>query len=140
MCREDGRPGRDGASDDGEPLRAAAEALRMLNAALDFLNGDFLAGPGGAGLDSAGLDACDLGCVLESLGRLSAKFAAARAAILARFDAARGHDADGYGSSAAWLAAKGRTTRAKLRAADLAIGQDREQERLELVVGPVHLI
>src|SRR5258708_14167975 len=87
MCREDGRPGRDGASDDGEPLRAAAEALRMLNAALDFLNGDFLAGPGGAGLDSAGLDACDLGCVLESLGRLSAKFAAARAAILARFDA-----------------------------------------------------
>jgi hypothetical protein len=83
----------------------------MMDAALDFLNGDYLNGPGGAGLDSAGLEAADLGGVLESLGGLSAKFAAARAAILARFDAGRGHDADGYGSSAAWLAARGRTTR-----------------------------
>ena len=83
----------------------------MMDAALDFLNGEFLAGPGGSGLDSAGLAGADLGGVLESLGRLSGKLAAARAAILARFDAARGHDADGYGSSAAWLAAKGRTTR-----------------------------
>ena len=49
--------------------------------------------------------------MLESLGGLSGKFAAARAAVLARFDAARGHDADGYGSSAGWLAARGRTTR-----------------------------
>ena len=83
----------------------------MMGAALDFLNGDFLAGPGGSGLDSAGLAAAELGGVLESLGSLSAKFAAARAAILARFDAQRGHDGDGYGSSASWLAAKGRTTR-----------------------------
>ena len=49
--------------------------------------------------------------MLEALGGLSGKLAAARAAVLARFDAARGHDGDGYGSSAAWLAAKGRTTR-----------------------------
>jgi hypothetical protein len=61
--------------------------------------------------------------VLESLGGLSAKFAAARSAILARFDAARGHDADGYGSSAAWLAAKGRTTR---RAANAEVRRMRQ--------------
>ena len=83
----------------------------MMDAALDFLNGDFLTGPDGCGLDSAGLAGADLGGVLEALGGLSGKLAAARAAVLAKFDAARGHDADGYGSSAAWLAAKGRTTR-----------------------------
>jgi hypothetical protein len=84
----------------GETLSVAA-ALRVIDAALDYLNG-----PGVRDIEAAGL-----GDVLESLGGLSAKFAAARAVILARFDAARGHDADGYGSSAAWLAAKGRTTR-----------------------------
>jgi hypothetical protein len=83
----------------------------MMDAALDFLNGDFLNGPGGSGLDSAALAAAGLGGVLESLGGLSAKFAAARAAVLARFEAAQGHRADGYGSAAAWLAAKSRTTR-----------------------------
>ena len=51
------------------------------------------------------------GGVLESMGGISAKLAAARSAILAKFDAARGHDADGYGSSAAWLAAKNKVTR-----------------------------
>src|SRR5260221_10729084 len=118
MCAEGVWPGPDGASIGGgppgtgsEPPGTAAEALAMMDAALDFLNGDFLAGPGGAGLDSAGLAAADLGGVLESLGALSGKFAAARAAVLARFDAARGHDGDGYGSSASWLAARGRTTR-----------------------------
>ena len=87
----------------------------MMDAALDFLNGEFLAGPGGAGPDAAGwiggLAGCDLGGVLESLGGLASKLAAARSAVLARFDAVRGHDGDGYGSSASWLAAKGRTTR-----------------------------
>jgi hypothetical protein len=83
----------------------------MMEVALDFLNGDFLAGPGGAGLDGGGLEAAGLGDVLESLGTLGAKLAAARAAALSRFDAVRGHDGDGYGSSAAWLAAKGRITR-----------------------------
>ena len=95
----------------------------MMGAALDFLNGDFLAGPGGSGLDSAGLEAADLGGVLESLGGLSAKLAAARSAVLSRFDAARGHDGDGYGSSAAWLAAKGRTTR---RAANAEVRRMRQ--------------
>jgi hypothetical protein len=114
MCAEGSWPG-------GGSPGTAAGALGMMDAALDFLNGDYLNGPcgtglGSTGLDSAGLDlaglaGADLGGVLESLGVLSGKFAAARAAILARFDATRGHDSDGYASSASWLAAKGRTTR-----------------------------
>jgi hypothetical protein len=84
----------------GEALSVAA-ALRVMDAALDYLNG-----PGVRGIEAAAL-----GEVLESLAGLGGKFAAARAAVLARFDAERGHVADGYGSSAAWLAAKGRTTR-----------------------------
>jgi hypothetical protein len=102
--------GFDGASGGGGRPQTAAEALAMMEAALDFLNEDLLAGPGG-GLDGAGLEAVSLGSVLESLGTLGAKLAAARAAVLSRFDAVRGHDGDGYGSSAAWLAAKGRVTR-----------------------------
>jgi hypothetical protein len=54
--------------------------------------------------------AAALGGVLEAMGAISATFAAARSAILARFDAERGHDGDGYGSSRAWLAARGRVT------------------------------
>jgi hypothetical protein len=80
---------------------SVAEALRMAEAAMDFLNGD--------GRDA--LDGASAGDVLESMTGISAKFAAARAAILARFDAAREHDAEGFGSSAAWLAAKGKVTR-----------------------------
>ena len=74
---------------------SVAEALRMAEAAMDFLNGD-----GGDALDGA-----SAGSVLETMGGISAKFAAARAAILGKFEAARGHEADGYGSSASWLAA-----------------------------------
>jgi hypothetical protein len=113
MCTdgEGAWPGGFGPSRGSGLPRTAADALAMMDAALDFLNGDFLNGPGGAGLDSAGLAGSDLGGMLECLGALSAKFAAARSGILGRFDAARGHDAGGYGSSASWLAAKGRTTR-----------------------------
>src|SRR6202012_5393301 len=78
-----------------------AEALAMAEATMDYLNN----------LGAAPLDAVTLGGALQSLGRISGKFTAARAAILARFDAERGHDADGYGSSASWLAAKKKTTR-----------------------------
>jgi len=85
---------------DQVPL-SVAEALAMAEAAMDFLNGD--------GRDT--LDGTCAGNVLEAIGGISAKFAAARSAILAKFDAARGHDADGYGSSAAWLAAKNKVTR-----------------------------
>ena len=139
MCAGDAWPGRGDVPDGGPPggcgvPRTAAQALAMMDAALHFLNGDFLSGPGGAGLDSAGLAGADLGGVLESLGGLSGKLTAARAAILARFDAARGHDADGYGSSAAWLAAKGRTTR---KAANAEVRRMRQYRAHPLIAAAV---
>ena len=51
------------------------------------------------------------GSVLRSLGEIEAKFTAAHAAVLARFDAADAHDCDGYGTSAAWLMAMADMTR-----------------------------
>ena len=49
--------------------------------------------------------------VLRSLGEIEAKFTAAHASVLARFDAADAHDSDGYGNSAAWLMAMTDMTR-----------------------------
>jgi len=85
----------------------------MMDAALDFLNG-----PGLGGVEAAGL-----GGVLESLASLGGKVAAARAAALSRFDAARGYAADGYGSTAGWLASRARTTR---KAANAEVRQMRQ--------------
>ncbi len=82
-----------------------ADALRMMNAGLDYLNG-----PGAGELDAA---AC--GLVLRSLGEIEAKFTAAHASVLARFDAADAHDSDGYGNSAAWLMAMTGMTRPDAR-------------------------
>jgi hypothetical protein len=45
------------------------------------------------------------------------RLAAAQAVLLRRFDALDGHDADGYGSSSAWLAAMTKMTRKDARAA-----------------------
>ena len=79
------------------------------------------AGRGRAGLPElpagAELDPAALGEVLTALGDLQGRLAAAHATFLRRFDAADAHDADGYGSSSAWLAAKGRMTRRDARAA-----------------------
>jgi hypothetical protein len=72
-----------------------AEALRMTRAGLDYLNS-----PAAADLPGA---AC--GQALTALGEIQAKVTAAHAAFLRRFDAADAHDADGYGTSSAWLAA-----------------------------------
>src|SRR5580704_6262047 len=83
-----------------------ADALRMMNAGLDYLNG-----PGAGELDAA---AC--GTVLRSLGEIEAKFTAAHASVLGRFDAADAHDSDGYGTSAAWLMAMTDMTRPDARA------------------------
>jgi hypothetical protein len=85
---------------------SVAEALRMANATMDYLNG-----PDGADLDPA---AC--GTVLRSLGEIEAKFTAAHASVLGRFDAADAHDSDGYGNSAAWLMAMTDMTRGDARA------------------------
>jgi hypothetical protein len=91
---------------DGRVFGSVAEALRMANATMDYLNG-----PGAGELDAA---AC--GTVLRSLGEIEAKFTAAHAAVLGRFDAADAHDSDGYGTSAAWLTAMTGMTRGDARA------------------------
>ena len=67
---------------------------------------DYLNSPAAVELDGA---AC--GEVLIALGEIKTKLAAAHATFLRRFDAANAHDLDGYGSSSAWLAAKGRMTK-----------------------------
>src|SRR5215469_3065017 len=86
---------------------SVAEALRAAHRGLDYLNS-----PAGGELDAA-----VIGEVLRSLGELRAKFTAAHAGLLRRFDAADAHDGDGYGSSAAWLAAQARMSRKAARAA-----------------------
>jgi hypothetical protein len=78
-----------------------SQALRMADVALEYLNS-----PAADGLETAAL-----GEVLTALGELHGKLAAAQVTFLRRFDAADAHDADGYGSSSAWLAAKGRMTK-----------------------------
>ncbi len=103
---------------------SVAGALAMAEAAADYLND-----PGAASLDAAAL-----GDVLQSLAGISGKFAAARAAVLARFDAARGHDADGYGSSASWLAAKNKTTRKAANAEVRRMRQFREHPQIASAV------
>jgi hypothetical protein len=100
---------------DGVP-EDLAEALRVLESALDFINGP-LTGDLAAGAD---------GAALAALGRVSGKLAAARARVLSRFDATRGHDGDGYGSSASWLAAMNRVTR---KAANAEVRQMRVLRR-----------
>jgi hypothetical protein len=115
MCTSDDLGSDDIGSDDTAAL-TAADALRQVGVALDCLGGT-----GGAMLQAA-----ELGEVLEELSRLSGRFAAVRAEILARFDACRGYRADGYGSSAAWLAARGRETR---RAAGAEVRRMRQHKR-----------
>jgi len=103
---------------------SVAEALRMAGAGLEYLNS-------GAGDE---LDPAVLGEVLTTLGDLQGRLAAAHAAFLRRFDAADAHDADGYGSSSAWLAAKGRMTRRDARAAVRQMRQFSERPGLHEAV------
>ena len=91
----------------GAAFGSLAEALRVGGAVADFLNS-----PAAAGLDGA---AC--GEVLLALGGIQAKLAAAYAGFLRRFDASDAHNADGYGSSSAWLAARAQLTKRDARAA-----------------------
>ena len=87
--------------------QSVAGALGMARAAADYLNTP----------DAAGLDGTACGEVLVALGEIQAKLAAAHAEFLRRFDAADAHDADGYGSASAWLAARTRISRKDARAA-----------------------
>jgi hypothetical protein len=90
----------------GRVFGSVAEALRVANATMDYLNG-----PAAADLDPA---AC--GSVPRSLAGVQAKFTAAHAAVLSRFDAADAHDSDGYGNCAAWLMAMTGMTRPDAKA------------------------
>jgi hypothetical protein len=91
---------------------SVAEALRLGDAFADYLNSP----------DAVEVDGAACGEVLVALGGIQAKLAAAYAAFLRRFDAADAHDADGYGSTSAWLAAKAQLTKKDARA---AVGQMR---------------
>src|SRR5262249_40416507 len=82
---------------DGSMPGSVAEALRMAHASMDYLNS-----PAAADLPAA---AC--GQALAALGEVRAKHAAAYARLLRRFDAAGGHDADGYGTAARCCCATG---------------------------------
>jgi Domain of unknown function (DUF222)/HNH endonuclease len=85
----------------GDMPVSVTEALRMASIGLEYLNSPAV----------GELDAAALGGVLTALGDLQDRLAAAHATFLRRFDAADAHDADGYASSSAWLAAKGRMTK-----------------------------
>jgi hypothetical protein len=99
---------------------SVAEALRAAERAMDYLNS-----PAAAGLPGA-----TCGEVLVVLGRIQAKHAAARAGFLRRFDAADAHDADGYGSSSSWLAARAGMARKDAKAAAREMRRHAERPRL----------
>ena len=96
-------------SDAGDAAECGSvrEALRLAGAGLDYLNSP----------EAGELAPSAMGEVLTALGDLQGKLTAAHATFLRRFDAADAHDADGYGSSSAWLAARGKMTRRDARAA-----------------------
>jgi hypothetical protein len=87
--------------------QAMAQAPQGVAGALASMDGllGYLRDPGVASLQPS-----ELGGVLETLGVLSGKFAAVRAAVLTRFDAERAYTDDGYGSTSAWLRGKGGMT------------------------------
>jgi len=89
----------------GRGFGGAPEALAVVGAALDYLNAAV-----------ADLDGSACGDLLVALSGVQAKLTAAYAGLLRRFDTADAHDADGYGSSSSWLAAKAGMTRKGARA------------------------
>ena len=106
MCTPDGAgcalaaPGRGFAS--------VADALRVIGRDL------------GTYLNSAaadGLDGPARAEALEQLGTITSLLGAAANGLMRRFDAADDHDADGYATTAAWLAAKTRLGRRDAKAA-----------------------
>jgi hypothetical protein len=68
----------------------------MIGAGLDYLTGPAV----------EAVEAAALGEVLQALAVTGAKHSAAWMRFLSRFDAAGGHDSDGYATSSAWLAGK----------------------------------
>ncbi|HVT66434.1 MAG TPA: DUF222 domain-containing protein [Trebonia sp.] len=118
MCTADGHAGTSVRAGSGG-FGSVAEALRAGGAVADFLN--FAAGE---------LDGTACGEVLVALGEIQGKLAAAYAGFLRRFDAADAHDADGYGSTSAWLAAKCQMSKRTARAEVGRMRQAGERPRL----------
>jgi hypothetical protein len=92
---------------DGPAPASVAEALRMTRAGLDYLNA--------RAADE--IEAASSGEVLTSLGEIQAKFTAAHASVLSRFDAGYAHCADGCRTSAAWLVAMAKMSKNDAKAA-----------------------
>jgi Domain of unknown function (DUF222) len=82
--------------------RSVAEALGMVHAALDYLNG----------CDPAGLPTETQAEALRGLAAADAKQTAARSAVLGAFTAQRGYEDDGQGSATGWLRWQTRATQA----------------------------
>ena len=91
----------------GGAFPSVADALRVGRALGAYLNS-----PAAAALQGPAR-----GEALEALGAITSLLGAAHNGLLRRFDADYGHDADGYASSAAWLAAKNRLGRKDAKAA-----------------------
>ena len=117
---QDSAANREPAVGYGAAPRSVAEALQLASACLDYLNSAAVADLNGS--------AC--GEVLMALGGVQAKLTAAHASFLRRFDAANAHDADGHGSSSAWLAAKGKMSKRDARTAVRRMRQLGERPRL----------
>jgi hypothetical protein len=107
MCTADAtHASGDALGPDGFAFSGAPQALKMAGAAMDYVN-----------TAVSGLDGLACGELLVAMGEVQAKLTAAHAAVLRRFDAADAHDADGYGSSSSWLAAKAGMSKKGARAA-----------------------
>ncbi len=91
----------------GRAFASVADALRVGHALAGYLNS-----PAAADLDGPAR-----GEALEQLGAITSLLGAATNGILRRFDADYGHDADGYATSSAWLAARNRLGPRDARAA-----------------------
>ena len=78
---------------------------------------DYLNSPAARDLDGTGC-----GEALVEIGAIASRLTAAQNGLLRRFDADSGHDADGYASTAVWLAAR---TDLGRRDAKAAVGQMR---------------
>ena len=87
---------------------SVADALRVTSAAAAYLNSPAAAD---------GLDGPARAEALERLAAITSLLGAASNGLMRRFDAADDHDADGYATTAAWLAAKTRLGRRDAKAA-----------------------
>ena len=105
MCTADGSECALAAPGGGFP--SVADALRVGRALGAYLNS-----PAARDLDGPAR-----GEALEQLGAITSLLGAAQNGWLRRFDADDDHDADGYASSAAWLAARNRLGRKDAKAA-----------------------